>query len=1244
MGWWNTSGFWESVDSGAQIGNGWVLSKSPGGGDCCPFLIWKSNVTGKVDIGITLSSSSNYGVTVFKNDTVIGGQDPSNPNYNRSFKFTRQSYSVSAGDVIAIRIIPWGSNTTVNTAFTVTNSYPAGYQWDFAQSFSSTTQNVPDSEGNIAWMYRAGAFNETPLSVSSMGWWNTGGFWESADSGARIGHDWMLAKSPGGGDWCPFLIWKSHVTGKVSIDISLSSSSNYGVTIFKNDTAIGGQDPNSSDYNGNYNFSLSDCSVAVGDVIAIRIIPWGGNYPVVNTDFVVTNSYTAGYQWDYEEDFSSTTQNVPDSEGNIAWMYRAGAYSETPSSASLMGWWNTSGFWESVDSGAEIGNGWMMSKSPGGGDWCPFLIWKSNITGKVDLSISLSSSSDYGVTIFKNDTEIGGQDPNTSDYNKCYSFSQQSYSVAVGDVIAIKIIPWGSYPVVNTSFTVTVSSASLDSWIEHSATKVFQTDTKPLSPRASADLHCAKGEWESFQIVLRSNEGSLNNIQVGISDLTSGTNTISASAINACFVDYVTVQNTYVAWPDILPPMGLTNYRLNLIEGQTQPIWITVKVPRNCTAGNYRGLVTIKADGGDQVLHVVPINLHVWNFPLPVTSRCSTAFGLPASMIAAKHGVTDPAEIYNMQKIYYDFLLDHKISAQEIPPYTLASPDWDSAESVSYLSDPRMTGFIIPYLSGNDVELTTLVTYLKNNGYHSKGYFYVVDEPTYKDAYQQIWAAGDRLAQIDPEFRMVSPFFCNPSWSVDPVYDHCVGDLGLWSPRIDFLDHINNDGTTIRDHHVVRQNAGDEGWMYVCWDPSNPYPNLLLDIPGMNHRIIPWMVKKEKNKGLLYWSTAWWDYVSDPWFSMMTMGSGYPNTFGDGSLLYPGRRAGVDLVNGPVSSIRLEVLRDAIEDYDYLCMVESCYSAARMNEYLSLMITSVTSFQTDPWAMEVIRVAMGNDIEASYNSTAFPDGFQVVYKNKILFSEGFESGNFTAGGWTNSGCTITNSDVYAGIYSTILNSSDSLTKAISTAGYDNIQLVYTRKTLNMNYLDHFYAEWYNGSAWSTVENLTGTANTYKQKVFILPSGANDNANFKIRFRTSHNNSTDYVFLDHVKVIGRSTTQQSQQMPGDANGDGMVDVGDLGILAANYGTVIGASWSMGDFNADGAVDVGDLGILAAHYGEGVINSNLDFETDYTKAFGMTLDEEISNNEDSVSSLACGAVGLPLIVCLLLVGLMPVRWDE
>ncbi len=61
--------------------------------------------------------------------------------------------------------------------------------------------------------------------------------------------------------------------------------------------------------------------------------------------------------------------------------------------------------------------------------------------------------------------------------------------------------------------------------------------------------------------------------------------------------------------------------------------------------------------------------------------------------------------------------------------------------------------------------------------------------------------------------------------------------------------------------------------------------------------------------------------------------------------------------------------------------------------------------------------------------------------------------------------------------------------------------------------------------------------------------------------------------------------------GDANLDGRVDVGDLGILAAHWQRTE-AHWGQGDFTHDGRVDVGDLGRLAWRYGADVNPSAKD----------------------------------------------------
>jgi hypothetical protein len=107
------------------------------------------------------------------------------------------------------------------------------------------------------------------------------------------------------------------------------------------------------------------------------------------------------------------------------------------------------------------------------------------------------------------------------------------------------------------------------------------------------------------------------------------------------------------------------------------------------------------------------------------------------------------------------------------------------------------------------------------------------------------------------------------------------------------------------------------------------------------------------------------------------------------------------------------------------------------------------------------------------------------------------------------------------------------------------------------------------------------------------------------------------------------------IPGDANGDGMVDVGDLGILASNYGIKGGATWELGDFNDDKAVDIGDLGILAAHYGEGE-RGEVNFDADYAKAFGTSMIDE--DHVDETADLGCSSLGLLLIAGLFWIGML------
>lgn len=56
-------------------------------------------------------------------------------------------------------------------------------------------------------------------------------------------------------------------------------------------------------------------------------------------------------------------------------------------------------------------------------------------------------------------------------------------------------------------------------------------------------------------------------------------------------------------------------------------------------------------------------------------------------------------------------------------------------------------------------------------------------------------------------------------------------------------------------------------------------------------------------------------------------------------------------------------------------------------------------------------------------------------------------------------------------------------------------------------------------------------------------------------------------------------------PGDVNGDGKVDIIDMSLVSAHFGTKIGDANYLpaADLNHDGKIDIVDLSIVSSHFG-------------------------------------------------------------
>jgi len=492
-------------------------------------------------------------------------------------------------------------------------------------------------------------------------------------------------------------------------------------------------------------------------------------------------------------------------------------------------------------------------------------------------------------------------------------------------------------------------------WFDHSSKK-----TQPNSKASELNTYkayLAKNEYELVQFVLLTDTKE-DNLTLELSQFNDfNGNTMEAEILQLYYIKV----NNGESYPDPAAPLkGSFTLEANI----NQPFYIKIKSTKDIAAGEYSAVLTLRADG--ELVFTTEIQAKVWNFTLPETPSCATYMLINEGSIAKAHGIVLNSQTDVLFKKYYDFLLDNKISTHTLP-FDLLSPLADS-----YLNDPRMTAFGIPY--SNDDELLKKY-YDKLSAMpeaFDKGAFYVLDEPTNKGMYEEISTSFDRLESLYPGCKILTPFFLQVQidGSTDNI-DYMTGKIKVWCPKTYMFDNKNiyhNDiplsDPPFAERMAERRADGDYLWWYVCWEPGEPFLNLYVDMPGIMHRLLFWQQKLYGVDGFLYWCVNYWPQVDDPWEDMRTVKNLSPDVFGDGSLLYNGNKVGI---NGPVGSVRMENIREGIDDFEYLCIAEKLFGNDFAEDYIKKLTTDLTHYTQDDDKLMATRIELGNAIEKAMN-------------------------------------------------------------------------------------------------------------------------------------------------------------------------------------------------------------------------------------------------------------------------------------
>ena len=263
--------------------------------------------------------------------------------------------------------------------------------------------------------------------------------------------------------------------------------------------------------------------------------------------------------------------------------------------------------------------------------------------------------------------------------------------------------------------------------------------------------------------------------------------------------------------------------------------------------------------------------------------------------------------------------------------------------------------------------LVDLEQHLDRRGWLSKSMIHVSDEPvlgslaSWRKAADFVHRAAPRLRRID---------------AIEAT--DFSGALEVWVPQLGHFDRW-------RQAFEARRGDG-EFWYYICCNPrGNVYPNRFLDFPLSRVRVLHWINFSEQLAGYLHWGLNFWG--ADPF--------GAPSDKlppGDTHVLYPGS-------SGPLSSIRWEIQRESIEDFEYLWLLTAKTAELkkrlggpaawldprrRAEELCRRVVPGIADCEKSPARILAVRQAVAEEIVALDRApllvvqTEPPDGMTVV--------------------------------------------------------------------------------------------------------------------------------------------------------------------------------------------------------------------------------------------------------------------------
>jgi hypothetical protein len=463
-----------------------------------------------------------------------------------------------------------------------------------------------------------------------------------------------------------------------------------------------------------------------------------------------------------------------------------------------------------------------------------------------------------------------------------------------------------TYCPATSTFTLTAPGAAVDAWTVPAAQKVRTTDLPPAASSGTLRLFAARNEFEPLVVALHPPAAD--------AALVSATLAPFAGLGPGATVDLR--QATYTG-DHIEALQPLVARTLHPAEAPLV-LWVTIYVPADAPPGLHTSTLTVDFSNRPDV--VVPVELYVFNALLPPAatfqSQLPVTFTDPADarkQLLFDHRLTPATPTWpsgfrwnitwdqNVHPATRCTTFDDETDHEPNPDYALGdlAQEWllgsgwngvgfPSAELFRFVSNseprpptfcgiPRETGTVSPPQWGSAAYnaewsdfLGGLENYLQGLGLLSKTFYYAMNEPANATDYNLAAHLCRLTAAAAPGLRLAISEEPKPE-----IAENAAGACGydLW------LAHF---GELKRSYAAERMLLGEEVWLYSLAPDFWVNPTVTAR-QGSEVRMLPWIAWAERVRGWSY-------YDGDSFFSLGN------------------------------STVRLELLREGFEDYEYLVL------------------------------------------------------------------------------------------------------------------------------------------------------------------------------------------------------------------------------------------------------------------------------------------------------------------------------------